>query len=233
LATNRDARLRKAAAEALTWCGKDETGAVPALLTASLGDTNEEVRQMARAGLDKMRLSHEGAIHVCFEQLGDSIHAEDALRKSGGLAVPALIAALAAKQSAIRLKAARILGGLGEVAAEAAPALTAVLHDKDLDIRLAAVKGLWNVTKTADVVVPALVDLLEQARVGGSAAGEVRRRYLQTVMEALSRIGPSATAAVSALTAVTKDSDRNIRESALSALKAIAPAEANRMALRR
>jgi HEAT repeat protein len=233
LATNQDARLRNAAAEALAWCGKQETDAVPALLAASLGDTNEEVRQMAQAGLDRMRLSHEEAIHLCSEQLGNSLYAEEALRKSGRLAVPALIAAFRAKEAPTRLKAARILGCLGEVAAESAPALTLALKDKDLDVRLAAVKALWNVTKTADVVVSALVDLLEQARFGGLVAGEDRRRYLQTVMEALSRIGPSATAAVSALTALTKDSDRNLRESALRAMQAIAPAVANTMAVRR
>jgi HEAT repeat protein len=233
LVTIQDTRLRKAAAEALAWCDKDETDAVPALLTASLGDSNEEVRQMAQVGLERMGLSHEEAIHVCFAQLGNSIYAEAALRKSGRLAVPDLISALASKDAAIRLKAARILGCLGEEAAEAAPALTAALHDRDLDVRLAAVKGLWNVCKTADRVVPALVDLLELARVAGRLTGEVRRRYLQTVMEALSRIGPSATAAVSALTAVTKDRDRNLRESALSALQAIAPAVAMRMELRR
>jgi HEAT repeat protein len=233
LATNQDVRLRKVAAEALAWCGKDEADAVPVLLTASLGDTSEDVRQMAQAGLDRMRLSHEEAIQVCFEQLGDSIHAEDALRKSGRLAVLTLISALAAREIAIRLKAARILGSLGEEAAAAAPALTAAVQDKDLDVRLAAAKGLWNVTKTAGVVVPAFVDLLEQARVGGLMAGEVRRRYLQTVMEALSRIGPPATAAVPALTAVTKESDRNLRESALSALKAVAPAVATKLGLRR
>jgi HEAT repeat protein len=227
LVTNQDARLRNAAAEALAWCGKDETDVVPALLTASLGDTNEEVRQTAQAGLDRMRLSPEEAIRLCSKQLGISIHAEEALRKSGGPAVPALIAAFGAKEAPTRLKAARILGCLGEVAAESAPALTLALKDRDLDVRLAAAKGLWNVSKKADVVVSALVDLLEQATVVGVVEGEVRRRYLQTVMEALSRIGPSATAAVPALTAVTKDSDRNVRESALGALQAIAPAVAN------
>jgi HEAT repeat protein len=180
-----------------------------------------------------MRLSHEEAIEVCFEQLRDSTHAEDALRKSGRLAVPTLISALAAREIAIRLKAARILGCLGEEAAAAAPALTAAVQDKDLDVRLAAAKGLWNVTRTAEVVVPAFVDLLEQARVSGRVGGEVRRRYLQTVMEALSRIGPPATAAVPALTAVAKESDRNLRESALSALQAVAPAVATKLGLRR
>jgi HEAT repeat protein len=227
LVANQDARLRKAAAEALAWCGKDETDVVPALLAASLGDANDEVRGVARAGLERMNLSHESAVHLCSEQLGECVHAEDALRKSGRLAVPALIAALLSREAGTRMKAGRVLGCLGEVAAEAAPALTAALHDGDLDVRLAVVKALWNVTKSADVVVSELIELLERASVGGLVEGEVRRRYLQTVAEALSRVGPSAKAAVSALTALTKDSDRNIRESALSALQAISPAVTN------
>jgi HEAT repeat protein len=233
LLANQDIGLRKAAAEALAWCNKNETDVVPALLTASLSDPKEEVRQMAQAGLDHMRLSHEKAIQLCCRQLGDSSYAEVALRKSGQLAVPALIEALGTEEGAIRVKAARILGCLGEVAAEAAPALTTALHDNDLDVRLAAVKGLWNITERADVVVPALVDLLKVRRAADPEAGETRRRFLQTVMEALKRIGPPATAAVSALTAMTKDNNRHIRESALSALQMIAPTVTNTAGLRR
>jgi HEAT repeat protein len=223
LVANQDAGLRKAAAEALTWCSKNETDVVPALLTASLSDTNEEVRQMAQAGLDQMRLSHEKAIHLCARQLGESSYAETALRKSGQLAVPALIEALGTKEPAILVKAARTLGFLGEVAVAAAPALTTALRDHDREVRLAAAKGLWNITKTADVVVPALVDLLQGKEATDLDDGETRRRFLQTVMEALSRIGPPAITAVSALTAMTKDHNRHIRESALSALQKIAP----------
>jgi HEAT repeat protein len=228
LMADQDACLRKAAAEALAWCSKNETDVVPALLTASLSDTNEEVREMAQAGLDQMRLSHEKAIRLCCRQLGDSSYAEAALRKSGQLAVPALIEALGTEEPAIRVKAARTLGCLGELATAAAPALTTALRDKDLDVRLAAVKALWNITKTADVVVPALVDLLKVKRAADLEAAETRRRFLQTVMEALRRIGPPATAAVSALTAMTKDNNRHIRESALNALQKIAPTVANK-----
>ncbi len=233
LVANQDACLRKAAAEALAWCSKNETDVVPALLTASLSDTNEEVRQMAQAGLDHMRLSHEKAIRLCSKQLGDASYAEAALRKSGQPAVPALIEALGAAAPAIRVKAARTLGCLGEVAAAAAPALTTALHDHDLDARLAAVKGLWNITKTADVAVPTLVDLLRVKGAADLEAGDTRRRFLQTVMEALGRIGPAATAAVPALTVMTKDNNRHIRESALIALQQIAPTVANKMGWRR
>ncbi len=188
---------------------------------------------MAQAGLDQMRLSHEKAVHLCARQLAESSHAEAALRKSGPLAVPALIEALDTKEPAVRVKAARTLGFLGEAAVAAAPALTAALQDSDLDVRLAVVKGLWNITKTADVVVPALVDLLEVEEAADLEAGETRRRFLQTVMEALSRIGPPATAAVPALTALTRDTNRHIRESALITLQKIAPTVPDKAGLRR
>src|SRR5439155_4828142 len=142
-----------------------------------LSDTKEEVRQMAQAGLDRMRLSSEQAIHLCCRQLGDSSYAEAALRKSGPLAVPALIEALGTEEPAIRVKAARTLGCLGEAAAEAAPALTKALHDNDREVRLAAGKGLWNITKRADVVVPALVALLKVKRAADLEASETRRRF--------------------------------------------------------
>jgi len=233
LVANSDTALRKAAAEALTWGNKNETDVVPALLTASLSDTNEEVRQMAQAGLDQMSLTHEKAVQLCAKQLKESSYAEAALRKSGPLAVPVLIKTLAAEDPAIRAKAARILGSLGEVAAKAAPALTEALQDNDPDVRLAVGKGLWSITKQADVVVPPLVELLTLMGAADADAGETRRRFLQTVMEALSRIGPPATAAIAALTALTKDPNRHIRESALSTLQEITPTAANKPGSRR
>ena len=233
LVVSEEVRLRKAAAEALAWCGKNETDVVPALLTAALSDTNEEVRQAAQAGLDHLRLSHENAVRLCSRQLGDSAYAEAALRKSGLPAIPALVEALGAEEPATRVKAARTLGSLGEAAAAAAPALTAALQDDDPDVRLAAAKALWHVSKAADEVVPALVELLEGRRAAVGEDSESRRRFLQTVMEALGRIGPPATAAVPALTAVAKDTNRHIREAAAVALQQIRPAVANLTGLRR
>jgi HEAT repeat protein len=229
LVTSPDVSVRKAAAEALRWCSKDQRDVVAALLTASLSDTNDEVRQTAQAGLDQLRLSPEKAIWLCSKRLGDSSYAETALRKSGQIAVPVLIELLHAEEPAIRVKAARTLSGLRELAAAAVPALTAALHDGDLDVRLAAAKGLWNITKTADVVVRALIDLLRANKASHLEVGEARRRFLQTVMEALSRIQPPATEAVSALTVLAKDSNRHVRESALSTLQKIAPAVAKQV----
>jgi HEAT repeat protein len=225
LVVSQDLSLRKSAAEALAWCNKGDPGVVPALLTASLSDKHEEVRQAAQAGLDQMGLSHEAAILLCAKQLGDSPYAEVALRKSGQMAVPALVKALAAKEPETRVKVARTLGSIGEMAAEAAPALAEALNDTDPEVRLAAAKGLWDVTNTPDLAVPALVGLLKVKGTSDQEGGNDRRMFLQTVMEALSRIGPPAKGAVPALTAMTKDKNRHVRETALVALKKIGAAK--------
>jgi HEAT repeat protein len=221
LVKNQDVSLRKLAAEALAWCGKNELDVVPALLTAALYDKDEEVRRVAKVGLDQMKLTPEKAIYLCSKQLKDSSYAEMALRKSGQLAVPGLIEALKMDDISTREKAIRTLGSLGELAVEAVPELTKSLNDKNLDVRLAAAKSMWNITKKPEVAVPVLVDLLEEKWSAAQEASEPRRRFLQTVLEALQRIGPPAKAAIPALNQKTKDKNRLISESAQSALKEI------------
>lgn len=223
LGGNQDSALRKSAAEALAWCGKNELDVVPTLLSAALNDKDENVQQIAEASLAQMRLSHEKAVQICSQQLKDAAFAEAALRNSGALGVATLIEVLSSKDPTTREKAARTLGHLGEVAMAAVPGLTTVLRDKDLNVRLAAAKGLWNINKDADAVVPVLVDLLKEDSKSAVDDGEPRRRFLQTVIEALWRIGPPAKGAIPALNAKAKDPNRPIRESALNAIKRIAP----------
>ncbi len=224
LTGSQDVALRKSSAEALGWCNKNDTDVVPVLLSASLSDKHEEVRQWAQAALDQLGLSQESAIQICAKQLKESKFAEAALRKCGAPAVPALIKALTSTESMVRIKAARTLASLGELAAGAIPALTTALNDREPDVRLAAAKGLWNAGKNADNVVPVLVKLLDEEPDQKFEDGEMRRQFLQTVMEALWRIGPPAIAARPALMARTKDKNRMISESAKSALKKIAGA---------
>jgi HEAT repeat protein len=172
---------------------------------------------------------------VCARQLKDSLYAEAALRKSGPAAVPALIEALESDDAVAREKAARTLGSLGEAAAEAVPALTEALEDKHLPVRLAAAKGLWNVTKNADLVVPVLADLLKGKWLSTSSApdaAEERRRFVQSVIESLCRIGAPAKAAVPVLNQKAKDDNRLIRESAQRALREIAPKPLNKSGVR-
>jgi HEAT repeat protein len=233
LVADQDASLRIAAAEALAWCNKNEPDVVPALLSAALNDRREEVRQRAQASLNQLGLANEKAIQLCAKQLNECPYAETALRKSGQAAVPALIETLRAQEPGTREKAIRILSSLGELAAAAVPELTTALHDRDFELRLAAAKGFWNITKNAEIVVPVLVALLEKDWAAPQVADETRRRFLQTVMEALQRIGPSAQTAVAALTDKAKDKNRLVSESALSALKVIAPALTLKVASRK
>lgn len=221
LVGHQDSALRKLAADALGFCNKNDLDVVPAMLTAALHDKDETVRERAEAGLTQLHLSHEKAVTLCAKQLADSSFAEAALRNSGPLAVPALIEAVASAEPGVSEKAIRILSSLGEQAAAAVPMITKALHNKDMHVRLAAAKGLWNITKNAEVPVPALVALLEE-KWPADHDGEARRRFLQTVIEALGRIGPPAQAAAPALKSKTKDKNRLVSESAANALKVIA-----------
>lgn len=101
LMTHQDASLRKAAAEALAWCNKDATDVVAALLAASMHDKNEDVQQVAKSGLELMRLTPEKAVRLCAKQLNGSYYAEAALRKAGAISVPALIEALRDRKSVV------------------------------------------------------------------------------------------------------------------------------------
>ena len=223
LVANQDSSLRKSAAEALAMCSKSDLDVVPALVTAALNDKDEDVRRIAEASLAQLKLPHEKAAYICAKQLKDSLYAEAALRRCGQVAVPALTEAL--KEDAVtRERAARALGTMGELAIGAAPALAKALHDRDRDFRLAVAKSLWNISKDAERVTPVLVDLLDEKFPTNADGVEARRRYLQTVIEALWRIGPAAKAAVPALVAKTKDKNRLISESAVMALKEISAA---------
>jgi HEAT repeat protein len=220
--TSSNAHLRKSAAEALCWCRKTDPDVVPAL-TAALCDEDEEVHKTAEEGLARMQLTHDKALQLCGKQLAQSVHAEAALAKSGAPAVQSLIAGLKATEALGREKAARTLGLLGETALAAVPALNKALEDETKEVRLAAAKALWNVSKEADAVVRVLAKLLTSPYPTAPDGGETRRRFLQTVIEALGRIGPSAKAAVPALLKVAKDDNRLIRESAQRALRAVDP----------
>jgi HEAT repeat protein len=159
---------------------------------------------------------------MCCEQLPGCALARTALRKCGAAALPSLIATLKSKDAQVREQAAQTIGAIGEPAAPAAEPLSALHKDKENAVRLAAAKALWAITKQPDLVVPVLASLLKTNGVPNDDDGELRRRFLQTVIEALGRIGPVAKTAMPALKVTMKDNNRLIRESAERAFKAIA-----------
>ena len=212
---------RLAAAEALSWCGKESPGVVPALLVA-MHDEDEQARAIATVALKRLRLSTTQATQICCEQLDLCAVASTALRKSGAAAIPPLIEALRVPSATAREKAAQTLGAIGEPAAPAAEALQATLKDSQAPVRLAAAKALWSITKQPELVVPVLVQFLRGKGLPPADEGELRRTFLQTVIEALGRIGSVAKTAIPALmTTIKKDDNRLIRESADRALRAI------------
>ena len=217
--------LRMAAAEALVWCSKSEPDVVPALLAATFDD-DENIRRVAAGGLELMKLTQAKAVQICAAQLRDAPHAETALRRVGEPAVPALIKALADPESVVREKAARALGAIGAPAVEAAATLRKALRDKCSDVRLSAAKALWLVTKEPEPAVDALADLLTDRIHPAPNDAEARRRFLQSVIEALGRIGPPAAAALKPLRRLAKDDNRLIRESATRSVRQIEPAVA-------
>ncbi|MFO0969492.1 MAG: HEAT repeat domain-containing protein [Gemmataceae bacterium] len=221
LLTNAHLSSRKIATEALGCCDKGAIGVLPALIVA-LHDADEEVKRLATAALDRMKLSPKKAIERCGDQLDECMHAEVALRKSGAEAVPTLIAALSHKKPTVREKAAQVLGSLGELAVAAGPALDKALKDKTPEVRLCAAKALWNITKQADTAVPVLADLLKQ-KPAPSEDPEAGRRFLQSVIEALGRIGPPARATIPALMKQSRNDNRLIRESAQRTIRQIDP----------
>jgi HEAT repeat protein len=223
LVTDQDSGQRELAILALGCCDRNELDVVPALWTAAVSDKSEEIRQQAAACLEQLHVSPVKAIRVCAKQLGESPYAETALHNSGPLALPGLIDVLRSGNAEVRPAVLRVLGKLGEAAAPAAPEVAKALRDPHVETRLAAAKCLWNITKKPDLVVPVLVDMLEQRWLGDQDTVEARRRFYQTVMEALQRIGPPAMEAVPALTDKTKDKNRLVSESAQRALREIAP----------
>jgi HEAT repeat protein len=231
LVNHRDASLRKSAAEALGFRSKNDPGVVPAL-AAALHDDDEGVRALAGAGLQRMHVSQGKAIELCCQQLKDVPCAETALTRFGRGAVAALIQALGAEDSTTRQKAARTLSGIGEAATAAAAALSQALHDGDWDVRLSAAKALWSISKEPEEVVPVLADLLGGKWSPAAHVGDLRRRFLQEVIEALGRIGPQARAAIPSLLEKARDENRHVLESAIRALRQIDSDAATKAGLR-
>jgi HEAT repeat protein len=220
--TGPNAGHRAAACQSLAWCCKTQIGVIPAL-TAAAYDDDETVRAAAEAGLEKLGMPLNKAIQACVKQLKDCPHSVTALRRTGVQSVSGLTKALEDAEPVVRESAARILSSIGEPAATAAPALTKMLRDRCSEVRLSAAKALWNITRKPEDVVPTLASLLTGKITPPLDDSEARRRFLQTVIEALGRMGPAAHDAVPSLMKITKDDNRLIRESAVRTLQQIAP----------
>lgn len=138
--------------------------------------------------------------------------AMEVLERLGPEAVPSLVQALKGRDKAARSSAARALGKLGPQAVDAVPDLLEVLDDQDPTVYA---EVAWALGQIGPAAVPGLVRALQSAQ---------RARKLSGAW-ALGRIGTGAVGAVPVLSELAKDSDKELSQVALSALKKINPTQ--------
>ena len=115
---------------------------------------------------------------------------------------PALIKALQDARENVRASAAYTLGEMGPVAAEAVDGLIASLMDTSEEVRRHATSALGMIKVPVSKTVPALVEVLEDREDTDLAF---------FAAQALTRIGPDATEAISALQAALMSESAYVR----------------------
>ena len=220
-----DPYARMKAANELGFMRTGAAQAVPALVDA-LEDSYEPVRRNAIYALgaigkssveplidaldsEKEAFDMEPILHIC-----DAAHGLSAI---GAAAVPALITALEDERENVRASAAYALGEMGPVAAEAVDGLVALLTDESEEIRRHATSALGMIKVPVSKTVPALVRVLEDREDTDLAF---------FAAQALTRIGPDATEAVSALREALMSESAYVRGFSSEALSRIGTAEA-------
>lgn len=111
----------------------------------------------------------------------------------------------------MRGEAARALARVAPQSPGTATALRAALDDRSGHVVICSAEALWSICRDTVRTVPALTARLGDPRIRDSA------------VQALYRIGPEASAAVPALLAAAKNSDRLFRELVVMALQKIDP----------
>jgi HEAT repeat protein len=214
--SERDARVRRYAAEVLRDFGSEAKSATPQLLEL-LADRSEGVRVQAAHALPAV---------------------------GGQAAVPGLTGALADKKPAVRVAAARALATMGPAAASAYPELQRCLADRNADVRVASAKAIWSIQREAREAVPVLIAALREpvsweaalilARIGPTASNavpalierlkreKVPRPLRETPVAALA-LGQIGAAAVPALIQTLASRNPRVRTSAALALGYVGP----------
>ncbi|PWU01800.1 MAG: hypothetical protein C5B51_22015 [Terriglobia bacterium] len=199
------------AAEEALW--KIGPGAVPSLIDA-LSSSERSVRRSVTRALWKIGPS---AVRDLIEVLGNPERemrccAIEALWNIGEPAVAPLIDALKHAEQSVRIGVADALGEMGSVAHGAVAALTEALNDSDSVVRYSAARALGCMGSTAQTAIPALCKLLVE---------DVDSGVRSAASRTLGEIGPAAMMAVAALTEALKDSDVDVRNSAMDVLKTL------------
>ena len=220
-----DTAARMEAANTLGFMRESAAAAVPTLINA-LADDYEPVRRNAIYALsaigepaveplidalnsEKEAFEMEPILHIC-----DAAHGLAAI---GAPAVPALITALKDERENVRAAAAYALGEMGPVAAEAVDGLIVLLNDTSEEVRRHTASALGMIKGPTSKTVPALVGVLEDPE-------ETDLAFFAA--QALTRIGPDATAAVPALREALMSESAYVRGFSSEALSRIGTVEA-------
>lgn len=136
-----------------------------------------------------------------------------ALAGIGPAGLPALLTVVTNPSNNARVFAISAIENLGTNAAHAMPTLLNVLRDRDQEVVSFAASALGNLRLQPHLAVPALQELLQ-----GESTTPCR-----FAINALGQFGPEARKAVTDLTRFLNDPDQHMRDSAIYALRKIAP----------
>jgi HEAT repeat protein len=132
-------------------------------------------------------------------------------RDGNSTEIEALVDALRDKDSVVRARCCRALGGIGSGAHAAVPRLIELLEDPDNLVKGEGAHALGQIGAAAKQAVPGLIKLLE--------AGESSLRW--RAADALGAIGKDARYALPSLKAAAKSSDEELRLRASRAIEKI------------
>ena len=251
--------MRREAGHQLEKLGPGAKPALPALILA-VGDSDKQVwanalAAIAAIGPDAAEAipqlvdsfdSRKGSDYRQRDKSQKLMRAAHALACIGDAARPALIEALKANDTGLRLGAAKALGEMGERSGEAIPALIENLGHSDEDLRSEVIETLGLIGKNA--VAPLVKSLswpdpklragsaraLAAIGVSAAAAGpeilahlaaEKERDVRLALLGALPRIGLPQEKISAPLVQAFRDGDEQLRSVALNGLLLIRPAE--------
>ena len=207
-----DKYVRRNAVWAMGKLGPLAKSAIPDLC-ATLRDTDPRTASGAAQALGNMGADAVDAIPALTEAMrGTNIVlcrlAAKALSQIGRPALPALIAHLRHRDPFVRGEAALALGWMGSAAAAAVPGLIEALHKSSPSPYPTSGISEEENTPSTPITPPQ----------PGQAADEASRGY---IIQALGRIGPSATAAIDLLTQHITDPNEQISQFARQSIRQI------------
>jgi HEAT repeat protein len=212
------ADIKRHAAMKLGTMGRESKDAVPALIEA-LSDPDPGIKDEVADALGKIGPLAKAAVPALVAFLQDTsievVRSQAALALANigpdaAPAIPALIKALSDPDPAVRQVSARALGDLGVVSRAAVPALISVLDSDDRLFRQNACMAVLEIgldEKDIKDMIPRLSDEIDCIR--------------SCAARSLGALGPSAAAAIPALTKLTDDPSVYVRLDATTALMRI------------